>query len=227
MIIEFNGLPGTGKTTVAKALNAKLYRTYTTRLEHNYHVSNLRYYISCLFDGSLTLHRLAYKYAKYATENGDRDKLKYIWVLITYYKAYRAHLRRGSNEVLIIDQGIVQALISIHHGDLIKNNEYLKPILSFFQKKHIDFTSINCSNDKDVSSLRIKARNTDGGRLDVCDDAEREKVLLAQIHNFNVVRNACTESMNNCKQIEIGTLDTPEENASKILDYLELEVNSR
>lgn len=225
MIIEFNGLPGTGKTTVAKALNAKLYRTYTTRLEHNFHVSNLRYYFSCLFDGSLTLYRLAYKYVKYATKNGDRDKLKYIWVLITYYKAYRAHLKHRSEEMLIIDQGIVQALISIHHGDLVKNDEHLKPIMSFFNKKHIDFTLINCSNDKEVSSMRIMTRNTGGGgRLDACDDAEREKVLLAQIHNFNLVRNACDESMKNCKQIEISTLDTPEENALKILDYLELEV---
>lgn len=227
MIVEFNGLPGMGKTTVAKALQARLDGAYNAKLKCDPPISKLRYYVSHLFDGSLVLYCFAYKYAKYATENDNKEKQNYIEPLIAYYKAYRTHLRKHSDEVLIIDQGIIQALISIHHDDLIVNPQYLKPIASFFAKKHIDFALINCSNDKEISSERIKLRNSSGGRCDTCNAAEREKILIAQIHNFDVVRKEFTKSMNNCKQMEINTLDTPEENASKILDYLELEVNSR
>ncbi|MBR2927387.1 MAG: AAA family ATPase [Clostridia bacterium] len=226
MIIEFNGLPGTGKTTVAKALSSRLDNTYHVRFKYDAATSRLQYYVSYLFDGSLKLHLLAARYAKYATQNRDKDKRKYIGVLIAYYKAYRRFLKQCPNEILIIDQGILQALISIHHGDLIENAQYLKPIFNFLTKKKINISLVNCSNDVTTSLQRITSRNTSGGRLDICDDHERENVLNSQIHNFTVIRQVCAEAMGNCKCIEINTLETPEQNALRISDYLELEVKS-
>lgn len=222
MIIEFNGLPGTGKTTVAQALKSHLDGQYNVWLKYTKEESRLKRYISYLFDGSIRLFLLGYRYSKYSGKCYKRSKLKYIGLLIAYYRAYRDFLNKHNGEVWIVDQGILQALVSIHHDDSIVDSRYLKSIFSFLSQKKIDITIVNCRCDVDISLQRIKSRKTSGGRLDVCDDFERLDILKTQELNFTTVRSAAYRDSNGRNQIDIRTKDLPQENALKIRNYLDL-----
>lgn len=222
MVIEFNGLPGTGKTTVAHSLKEILDSEYIVQLKYCCERPRLIRYASYFFDGSAKLYVLAYKYTRRATKQYKKSNLKYIGILIAYYRAYRSFLKTKKDEVLIVDQGILQALISIHHDTYIVDSKYLKRIFQFLYKKNIHITVVNCESNTQLSFQRIKSRNTDGGRLDVCDDAERKRILKIQEQNFMIVRAACASIMKNSVQLDINTIELPYENALKILDCLKL-----
>lgn len=222
MVIEFNGLPGMGKTTVTHALNDKLCDDYNVRLKYCLNESRIGRLLSYLFDGSAALYVIARKYTKYSTEQYKKEKLKYIGVLISYYRMYKQFLKKHTDDILIIDQGIIQALISIHHDDLIVDTKYLKNIFCFLHKRKIDVAFVNCGNDESVASQRIKSRNTFGGRVDVCEDDERERVLKIQARNFDTIRSECSRIMNNCKTVNINMSHCPDENSDELIKALNL-----
>ena len=220
MIIEFNGLPGTGKTTVSQVLKEQLEKEHNVRLRYGFTESKIAKYTSCLFDGSIILYILARQYIKKSAGFDDKQKNEYISVLIIYYRMYRHFLKHYPNDILITDQGIVQALVSINHGDAIIETKELTKIMSYINKKGIRFLSINCKNSVELSKERIKFRNTNIGRLDSCGEEEREKILKIQTGNFEIIRNELAMTMVGCRSLDIDTEISAEDNSTKIITFL-------
>ena len=77
MIIEFNGLPGSGKTTVARAISDELCkRGIAYCFKYTPAQNRLLRYISYLFDGSARLYLLGCRYAKSAGKKNLKEKKK-------------------------------------------------------------------------------------------------------------------------------------------------------
>ena len=227
MIIEFNGLPGMGKTTVAQTLNRELSYNYDVKLKYRLYESKVRRLFSYLVDGSAYLYALTYRYTKYSTKHYKRDNLKYIQVLIAYYRMYRSFLKKHPNDILIVDQGMMQALVSIHYDNMIISTQYAERIFRFLNKKNITVAFVNCENDRAIAVQRIKERNTVDGRLDVCSAEEREKVLDVQLYNFDVLRAACSKTMKECKNLNINMNNDPERNSLQLMEQLGLKEGSK
>lgn len=221
MIIEFNGLPGTGKTTVSRALGERIKgrREVAYRLEPL--ASKLKRYASALFDGSLTLYRLGAAYSDSVT-GGDRENRKYAFVLLKYYRMYRCYARNANgNGVLLIDQGFLQAFISIAHGRELTDVTALDRLLSFLKKKGVRFACVNCLGGVELARDRIVSRGATVGRLDVCEDGERMAVLAVQEKNFATVRARVAELLG-YDTVSVDTALPPEENAAFIESELSL-----
>lgn len=189
MIIEWNGLPGTGKTTVAgEVKNILEQNEINCILKHQRPKTKIQKYFSYLFDGSLHLHYLARKYAKSIQGKNVREKIQISSLLVYYYRMYLDFQKSCPNKVLLIDQGIIQGLISIAHTDPIKNRKTLENVVRFISKK-ISFFIIDCELNPQLSFERIRIRNTNFGRLDNCEDVELKKNLDIQAENFKIVRD--------------------------------------
>ena len=221
MIIEFNGLPGTGKTTVSRALGERLSEKGAVFYKHSAGGSKLIRYARSLFDGSLSLYRLGAAFSDSVT-GGDRDNRKLAFVLVKYYRAYRDFTANATeNGFLIIDQGLIQGIISIAHGREITDTAALDRLLVFLKKRGIVFVSVNCLGGVELARDRIVSRGADVGRLDVCDDGERMAVLTVQEKNFRTVRERM-EAVLKPVTVCVDTVTPAEENAAFIESELGL-----
>ena len=229
MIIEFNGLPGTGKTTVCKALAARLEgnRPYTFgRFPKD---GRIKRYISYVTEGCVTFYKLGIKFSdSVCISNGVTDKeiIKknrgLIFRLIKYYRAYLAFCRKArKDEVMLMDEGLVHGLLTTAHGREITSTEQLDAFLRFLKKKGIALTCVNCLADVSLSEGRIAGRGDTGARLDVCDAEERARILTVQEKNLAIIRQRVAEIMAPATLV-IDTAVSVEENSAYIDGELKL-----
>lgn len=216
MIIEFNGLPGTGKTTIANHLYELLKDRYNIYFKCILEESRLKRYFSYLFDGSLHLYYLAVLYVIKSTDSYTKEKLKIASLLVAYYRMYKYFLKNEKrNDILLIDQGIIQALVSINFFDKIKGTNEIDKIFKFLNKKDISFSLVCCRCNAELSKQRIKQRNLHGGRLDNSKEDERKGILDIQGYNFNLI-NDIVKDLKILEIINVDTMDSPEINAELI-----------
>ena len=219
MIIEFNGLPGSGKTTIAKAISDALCKRDIPHC-FKYAPAQCRFlrYISYLFDGSAHLYFLGRKYAKSAGKENLKEKMAILPVLVYYYRMYRQFSKKCPDQVLIVDQGFLQGLISIVHTDLVNDTKPLQAIFRFLKKKKLCVHFVHCKNDVNLAAQRIRERKTNGGRLDAYKDEALIGAMCVQQQNFDLIRSS-VDQLPLCRELTVDTKCPPEENAEKILSF--------
>jgi len=159
-IIEFNGVPGTGKTTIAKAL---------LELEKEilvYEKLKKKY-----------MHRNKFKTIYYLFAYGD---IKILWLLFllilkskpieleTFYRIrniysivvmYSIINKKYNNKVIVMDEGIIQALVlTIYNKNYInykRYNKLVETILNKYNNLHL----VNCKLELNEIIKRYKNRN--------------------------------------------------------------------
>ena len=219
MIIEFNGLPGTGKTTIAKALGKKV-NDLGIRVFYEYPIQETRIqrYISVIFDGSLWLFAMGVCFAQRAVMPKNQERWRYVSLLVKYYRMYRRFLKEQPDAVLIIDQGLLQAVASIVHMDEITDSCMLNRIFRWF-KKRIDFSAVDCTNDPDLSRSRIRQRNSEDKRMLRWDNYDDETIMMGldkQKQTISVIRT-CSHDVLVARYVETDTQLSPDSNVEKII----------
>ena len=132
VIVEFNGLPGTGKTTISRLLAENLVKEYDKVFCGYYRHSYQDYTYSMFMSPSYYCRALSiYRYSRcFITPKS----IRYSLVPLKYIRMYEHFVKDKVNGGLIIDQGFIQGLISLAHNELFPQTEYT-PIL-FRVRRH-------------------------------------------------------------------------------------------
>lgn len=216
-IIEFNGLPGTGKTTIANNLIRSLENKGYICIRKYGQGSLLSFCYRCLrFPSCLRLLYLLIKFQRTLSTRASNWRIALL--VIHFYQTYLLFERRKGEAFYIVDQGIIQGIISMAHTNEISNVDLLKSIVSIISR-NILFWRMDCITNEDISFDRIRSRTPAGSRLEQFDDNDLHEALRIQSINFDIVRKVFS-SQETKRVIELNTEDSIEMNVIRILKLI-------
>ena len=219
LILEFNGLPGSGKTTVSERFKELYGEELDIDRKFNCYdsgKSGWRCYLSFIVKGDLIQ---LFNLVRYSLSLKRPGLFMHILRSVYIFSiSYRRFVEQKKEKWMISDQGIVQAVISMCYPQEFKGGKLPEKILKRMFSKY-NIVVVNCISDTEISTERILSRKKQTkGRLDKLDEAQLRKALEIQENSFECVRGILNRI--NVKQIDIDMKCTSEENAEKI--YREL-----
>lgn len=224
IILEFNGVPGCGKTTTANLLKNELSKIgyKVGELNELFHcnkiVKNLKICISIIHMNNVFFLMNLIKFV-FSVKPMNLSRLKYIKIAYyNYYMINYSKAKQNNYDFLILDQGLIQSLISISHSDNIYNKKYLDKILMNITYKLDNICYINCDINNEESVLRIKARGLSQGRLDNIKDFDQLiDTLNKQNENLRGIRRELLELEPTHLKVDLDMKEKSDINLQKIL----------
>lgn len=229
VLVEFNGLPGSGKTTVANLLYNKLDAAgyNVDQRENTYLINrlgNLGRKWKILNSGGFILPWRLFNFFL-SIEPVRLDRLRQIKRIYAWTSSYVRLYREGGRgwDVVIVSEGFVQAVVSAVFIDTFGKKKELQDLLRYFLDKNFNIIIIDCMIDEHEAKERILSRQRAKGRFDQMSVTHLERNL--EIHNRNletVRRNlrymGCPET------VKIDMQDTPEENCDLVYQVVEKKI---
>ena len=197
-IIEFCGIPGSGKTSLCTDVVQKLTEkghgiftredvyffgsknTYFNLLKAFLHPGNLKIYFNIFI-----INR---KYSK------DFKSIKYALQLIIYYYQLKRISKNSSHNFAILDEGVIQYLSALSSGAEIEDFKKIKCIIGSFESIFDHWLVIKCEIDPETAVCRIKNRSTNSRRFSKDED---NTSLLEKLSNRYVNLNYLLKLKNN------------------------------
>lgn len=218
IIIEFNGLPGSGKTTISKELKKILESNGYSVVTNYFRFYWNRFPFKILtIPYSLKLYTLARDYSRSILPMRKRTHLHKI---VYWFRMYKQIIKYSSADFALIDQAFIQDLVSIAWLDAIPHSNKCDAIVKFLKEEEINFIRVDCANNMELSVNRIKERPQIGHLFESIDDVELYGILKIQSHNFDYVRETFSQILKNQYIIKIDTKLSPQLNAQIIKDFI-------
>ena len=219
LVVEFNGLSGTGKTTTAKELQ-RILTNYGIKCVINFEKktlirSRLANWIS---PSCWRLRRLLNKYIATFNNSAEKDSRNNKFLL--FFRQYRDFNKSG-HDVFLKDQGLIQMLLSIAYLDIISNTTPIEEIASFLDRE-ISFLRIDCVTDTGITCDRLLQRSHAGSRLQEIAPEKLTEAMRVQAENLEKIRFSFDKlALNNIHVIRIDMRDSAEINAKKIFQAIQ------
>lgn len=217
-IIEFNGTPGCGKTTIVRSLAEKLARNtkfnyVRNRIDKNAYslLLNPRYY------------PLLKRVFEYANLYPQKKGLLRCLLPAVFIRKYNNFLMDDSTSLLLFDQGFVQSIISLAHTDNLVVSPLLDSIIETSGLKKLPISIINCRCDVDVSIARIQGRPNNGARVHAMENEKLYSTIKTQTDNLTCLRAIIKEQCPNVKTIDIDTNIEVSENVNLLINQLQID----
>lgn len=222
MILDFNGIPGCGKSTISKELVR-----YLSNL--NYDVIFLQdkivklskckmlipfMFLSEIFHGVGPVLSAYYGFYKSLPLKNRKTKHMTLAAIKNAVLAYRT-IRKNRMSYIITDQCIIQNIVSCFYDQTIKDEKKVEKLLNVIDTKFKGLVLVNIDIDINIAQIRIKDRKTVGGRLDLLKGNQLHSMLLKQTDLFNIIR-----SVYKGKAINIDSTTSPLLNVQKIIEYI-------
>ena len=219
IIVEFNGLPGLGKTTVATSLvealkqsGSKTMGNYRHSLFHTLHHPFPELY-------SPALYRLVKSYADTIPPKGK--KRTHVHWTNYYAQKYESILKHNVADFVIIDEGIIQFMVAMAFQDRMPESDKVEAVVKKLQSMGIFFVRVDCVNDVVTSAARIMSRPPRGLVFVSMQHDELLRTLETEASNFEFLRSVFSKVYSNQLVININTVQTsPLENANTIMNKL-------
>lgn len=219
LIVEFNGLPGLGKSTVANLLVKELTNrgfTAVSRYRKNI-LNNFHHPFPELF--SLSLYYRVAAFAKNLPPKGK--KRTHVHIVNFYVHKYDQIRRYCKADFAIIDEAIIQFWVAIAFNDKIPHdNKRVEDIVRKLKSMKVEFVRVDCLNRVDRAVERIKSRPSKNIIFEKLEGEELVNALEAEAANFEYLRSVFSKVYENQHVIQIDTNETPEINAHSIAEFL-------
>lgn len=224
VIIEFFGLPGAGKTSIAKELYSSLnmqsmpvflYEDIVreilanpiTRIIDYIRYGALRYWIAL----KLYINQESVKAA-------NKKRLYYTYQL---YVAYRKFLKEDKYQgYLLVDQGIMQALGSLNYDAPQVESCHLPKILAVWKSLMPNVNVVLCLVDEESAAERIISRGQNRGRFDKISDEKLTGELQKHQRIHHEILNLFHSNGVLFDRCEISTDSPVVENVMKIRHFI-------
>ena len=217
--IEFNGIPGSGKTTIANRLlkdNKNLLKYDDIKKQIN-KGSKFKIAYIILRYGNIEFLWLIILFIL----RSKNTIIRYFKRAITLYNTfciYNSIENICSNEVIIIDQGLIQYIISIPYDEVEIDYIYLKKMIKYISNKYNNIAFINCdlNNDELLRRLINRSNKTDlkyiiKDRNNTTTIIKNQKQILKYTRNF--IQSTGFENF-----LNINTITNPGKNSKMIYD---------
>ena len=219
IIVEFNGLAGLGKTTVASFLKDELCKDGYKVIGWYRHsvLHSLRPMFAIPY--SFSLYRKVKKYAdSIAPFRKDR---KYVHWTNHFVRMYKSIEKYSDADFAISDEGIIQFFVAMGLNDRFLQSDLLDAVVEKIRSMGVSFIRVDCENHVQASFDRIKSRPPKGMYYENWSQEELMCQLQAEAYNFECLRSVFSRIFPDQKVITIDTLDSlPEDNARKIKEIL-------
>ncbi|WP_303871781.1 AAA family ATPase [Acetobacterium wieringae] len=225
MFLEFNGIPGSGKTTlsnrVIKDMKSKNYPI------ESYHkvikkptrkkLKDLLLYLLRIKLGSVKIGYLATMYLITNKKLNHENWLR-VFSLVVLFDFYQKKGQDRGDEVILVDQGIVQQIISMLYESELIADKYVKRIICLAKKKNLGIYVVNVDLDINTSFERLVKRRGNISRIQKLNKADAIHTLTIQQNNFNKIR----EILNELEQesIDVNSKACIDETVQSIVNYI-------
>ncbi|MFR1851725.1 MAG: hypothetical protein ACLSXF_11630 [Clostridium sp.] len=207
-IIEFNGIPACGKSTLANSIKFSLEtKNFSIGLwediTNEFKKQSLKVKINYVSDIPI----IDYLKLFLSLKLEKKRKWYYYWFAIKISIIYSWCKRGSKYDFVLIDHGYIQHAVSLLCGDDISTTpRYLKNFERVIKKQTPVDIHIECDISIEEVQKRIKSRKRDNGRLDIIDNYELQKNMY-KIEKFNLecINKYLREHDKSSKFIKINT----------------------
>lgn len=219
IIVEFNGLTGLGKTTVAKALIDELTKQGSRVIDKSYrycYFHSMHHPFPELF--SPHLYWLVESFARSLTPQKKRSHVN----KISYYaQKYKSIIKHSHADFAIIDEAIIQFFAAIAFNDIIPVSEKVDVIIKKLKKLNIDFIRVDCVPNVIEAEKRIMSRPSKKLKVERMPKDDRLHKLETEAANIDYLRSVFSKVYKNQHVITIDTTKTsPLDNARVVMDFI-------
>jgi len=222
MIIEFFGLPGSGKTTVYKCLlksnedNLCFTRFNADKLYTDRWSLILRFLKPI---SMINLLQFIYMVIKISGFTDLPDKIhKYSAYWFVYNRDY-VQYQNNNDTFILYQQNIFNMILSVLHLHEEVSEKQIQKMVNFFLPHTDNFILVITELDIETVAKRISNRPTSGSRFDSYQDEELIVNLSKLNRNFERLKKIIYK--NNIKTIELDMHNSVKENVAIICRYLE------
>ena len=187
MLVEFNGLPGSGKTTISHCLIGELKKAKVDAIDLQESIRTIcknkfklaLIIIYGLFHRGLNLYFL---YRKCLKLKGNNTKADGTIVLngVKNYCICKYLSKKKKNAVIISDQLFVQSVVSLYFDLAPTDYSCVQEVIDFAQNSFSSCLFVDVVGSPLVSYERIVRRNTRGGRMDKMNGTQLLEALNQQ-----------------------------------------------
>lgn len=221
-LLEFNGLPGCGKSTLSESvilrnfdLKLKSYSMEHERLPSGFFKRLAYIFRFWNFSEIIQLYRIS-KCTEYSSVLTQIKRIVVAEQICVNYRRFYSE-----NGICVIDQGLVQAIASVLYVYDINNQKKLdKLIRSILLRYQSKLIIINAVSSADTAKERIRFRNFNhGSRMNyIKEDNQLLEHLQRQLDNISLIRESISKS--EIAFIDIDMCNSVEKNTEELLGFI-------
>lgn len=226
VFVEFNGITGTGKTTVARMLICILKDKGYSVTDYNNSLppvlQSIPLHIKVLFNMRVCVWRLFFCYFRFVhTFAGFKVWREYFSVLkICAFLNY--YYKNKESDIIILDEGLFQKFEFLISDKINPDCTQIRQICKLLKVCFGRFVIVNAVISAEQAIERITRRNGNSP-YDSLPPEERDAILHAQARCFEKMRLAGTQEPG----ISIDAACAPEKNAGIIFEHIYESLNHR
>lgn len=201
-IIEFNGFPGSGKTTITNILTQSdkiiNYDDWIKGYE-KYNKSKVFFYLRLFFKFKNLKKLVVFLSILFELKKANKSLFLRFFQILRFIDSYE-NISEKNSGCIVVDQGVVQEIISIFYSSDIKNIMKVDRLIQEIEKLPILIININV--DSTIAKDRMKNRDTNKSRVEFESDKDLYEILKIQNKNFKKIRGQLCKKQTHCLDID-------------------------